>query len=309
MNIKKILCTLAVTTILSAPMLSTSLWAASPKPYVTVNSDITLGDVFEDVTTNADHVLAPAPALGKSMTLTTYDLNRISKAFNLGWHSTGSAHKTVIKRSSTVLDHNQAVILLKQALAEKMNDDNFEMEFSTKDLSFVLSGNITEELSVQSLKLNPVHNSFSANIGIAGKTKRVSGHVFRLIDVPVLAQRIGKGDIISKRDIEYITLREGDLTTNILTNAESLIGQTPRRGISASRPIKASDVHAPLIVKKGDLVIMTLKKGALNLTTKGQALDNGAKGDMVRILNTSSRQTVEAQVTGPQKVTVSNDIL
>ena len=61
--------------------------------------------------------------------------------------------------------------------------------------------------------------------------------------------------------------------------------------------------------KKGDLVIMVLKKGALNLTTKGKALDNGAKGDMVRILNTNSRQTIEAQVTGPQKVTISNDIL
>jgi len=309
MNIKTTLCALAVTTLLSAPILSTSVWAASPRSYITVSSDITLGDVFEDVTVNADHVLAPAPALGKSMTLSTYDLNRISKAFNLGWHSTGNAYKTVIKRSSTVFEHNQAVILLKQALAEKMNSDSFEMELATRDLGFVLSGNVTEELSVKSLKLNPVHNTFSANIGIAGKTKRVSGHVFHLIDVPVLSQRLNKGDIISKRDIEYITLREDDLTTNILTNAQNLIGQTPRRGISASRPIKASDVHAPLIVKKGDLVIMILKKGSLSLTTKGKALDNGAKGDMVRILNTNSRQTIEAQVTGPQKVTVSNNIL
>ncbi len=95
------------------------------------------------------------------------------------------------------------------------------------------------------------------------------------------------------------------MTANILTNIDDLIGQTPRRGISALKPIKTSDVHAPIVVKKGDLVVMTLKKGPLNLTTKGKALDSGAKGDIVRILNTSSHQTIEAEITGPQKVNVA----
>ena len=71
----------------------------------------------------------------------------------------------------------------------------------------------------------------------------------------------------------------------------------------------AGDVAAPQVVKKGDTVTVTLKTNALNLTMQGRALQNGAEGDTVRIINTASNRTVDAIVTGPQTVTVTTPVL
>ena len=56
------------------------------------------------------------------------------------------------------------------------------------------------------------------------------------------------GDIISKHDISFITMRENDLTSDVLTNLDSVIGYTPRRAAIAGKPLKTHDLVAPLLV-------------------------------------------------------------
>ena len=41
------------------------------------------------------------------------------------------------------------------------------------------------------------------------------------------------------------------------------------------------------------------------LTTSGRALDSGAKGDTIRVLNTKSNSIIEARVEGGNLVTVT----
>ena len=43
----------------------------------------------------------------------------------------------------------------------------------------------------------------------------------------------------------------------------------------------------------------------MQLTAKGKSLENGGKGDVVRIQNTDSGKTIEAVVIGPERVAVS----
>ena len=42
----------------------------------------------------------------------------------------------------------------------------------------------------------------------------------------------------------------------------------------------------------------------IQLTAKGRALDNGSKGETIRIVNKSSNKIVEGTVTAPQTVSV-----
>jgi flagella basal body P-ring formation protein FlgA len=58
------------------------------------------------------------------------------------------------------------------------------------------------------------------------------------------------------------------------------------------------------MVKKGEMVTLTLRNSKLALTLQGKALQGGAEGDVVRVLNTASNQVVEGIVTGPQTVSV-----
>ena len=43
----------------------------------------------------------------------------------------------------------------------------------------------------------------------------------------------------------------------------------------------------------------------MQLTAKGKSLENGGKGDVVRVQNVDSGQTIEAQVIGPERVGVA----
>ena len=80
-------------------------------------------------------------------------------------------------------------------------------------------------------------------------------------------------------------------------------GLTPRRMIAAGKPVKANDVQAPRIVARGEAVTLIYKAGALNLTARGKALEFGAKGDVIRVVNTQSNRSIDAIVTGDQEVT------
>ena len=91
-----------------------------------------------------------------------------------------------------------------------------------------------------------------------------------------------------------------------MLNRAAMIGMTPRRFILAGRPLRSGDMVAPKIVSRGDLVTVLLNQGPLSLTAKGKALENGAKGDVIRVVNVSSNVTIEALVTGVNEVRVDS---
>jgi flagella basal body P-ring formation protein FlgA len=70
------------------------------------------------------------------------------------------------------------------------------------------------------------------------------------------------------------------------------------------RPVAVADIEAPALVKKGDLVTVVLKSGMLNLTVQGRAMQGGAEGDSVHVINTASNRLMEGVVTGQQTVAV-----
>ena len=67
--------------------------------------------------------------------------------------------------------------------------------------------------------------------------------------------------------------------------------------------LKASETVGRAL-KKGDIVTVTLQSGPIHLTTQARALENGASGALVKVMNMSSRQVLDAVVTGMQAVSV-----
>jgi flagella basal body P-ring formation protein FlgA len=51
-------------------------------------------------------------------------------------------------------------------------------------------------------------------------------------------------------------------------------------------------------------VTLVLKSGGMTLSALGRAVDEGARGETVRVINVQTKRTVEAQVVGPDTVLV-----
>lgn len=76
------------------------------------------------------------------------------------------------------------------------------------------------------------------------------------------------------------------------------------RSISAGRALVWRDLSRRPLVRKGDLVEVSVTEGALLVTMKGLALENGAQGDIVTIRNPQSRKDFVAVVTHENRVQV-----
>jgi len=304
LKVKKLLLAM----LMASCMAHQALAEAVPKAESVITHDrITLGDVFDGVTENTDYYLAPAPATGKTVTLDVHDLTRISDAFNLGWTAGDPLQHVVIRRSSTEIDSFDIQAALQQQMTGDMKGQKFEMEMTDRSVGFHVPETADRTVNIEGLTYDAAKGTFKAVVSAAavpGVKKEVKGRFYQISRIPVLKDPMGFGDVISARDIDYIDMRAPEITASTVTDASRLIGQSPRRSIAALKPITASDVQMPVVVKKGDVVTMVFKTNAISLTTQGRALDSGAEGDAIRVMNTSSKHIVDAVVTGAQTVSI-----
>jgi len=76
------------------------------------------------------------------------------------------------------------------------------------------------------------------------------------------------------------------------------------RSVPAGRFLTWHDLARRPLVRKGDLVEVTVSEGRLSLTMKALAMENGAQGDVVTVRNTESRKDFVAIVTHENQVRV-----
>jgi flagella basal body P-ring formation protein FlgA len=75
-----------------------------------------------------------------------------------------------------------------------------------------------------------------------------------------------------------------------------LIGMETRVALYAGRPIRPGDIGPPAIIDRNQIVVLVYAAGGLMIATEARALARGGIGDRVRVLNMSSRLTVEGTV-------------
>lgn len=79
------------------------------------------------------------------------------------------------------------------------------------------------------------------------------------------------------------------------------VGQEIKRAVYAGKTLSPNDVGPPTAVERNAIVMLEFIRGPLMITTEGRALDSGAVGDRVRIMNLSSKIILTGTVTGHNK--------
>lgn len=75
-----------------------------------------------------------------------------------------------------------------------------------------------------------------------------------------------------------------------------LVGMETRTALYAGRPIREGDIGPPAIVDRNQIVTLLYRQGGLTITAEARSLGRGAIGDTLRVLNMSSRMTVEGRI-------------
>lgn len=290
--------------------------AALASPSITLRSASTvkdevirLGDIFDGLTQNQDYVLGLAPKPGQDMTLNARTLMRIAIALDLPWRPRDSADQTVIRRSATLIGADDIRDTVEQALRNQGVDGSFSLTFSSPVEDIALPNDSEGTIELVSLRIEPDKDRFTAELAAPSAKNPVrnlslSGQIERTVELPILNRDLRNGDIITQADIAFLEVNARDIGKDCLLRAEDLVGMTPRRMVLSGKPIRTVDIQSPKMVSRNGKVLITFQKGPMVLTAEGRALQDGAKGESVRVVNVASSRTIQGVVSGPGEILV-----
>ncbi len=85
---------------------------------------------------------------------------------------------------------------------------------------------------------------------------------------------------------------------------QDVVGKLLKRRISANQPLTAVLLEEADLVRKGDTVIVSAQAGGIAVRTQGEAMNDGAAGEQIRVRNRGSNRIVKAEITGRGQVKV-----
>lgn len=129
--------------------------------------------------------------------------------------------------------------------------------------------------------------------------------MWRLIGAVLLAQPAFGDSVVATRTIraqavigpDDVTVVDADVPGALSDPAQAL-GQEARVAIYAGKPVRLSDLGAPALIERNQVVTLIYLAGGLAITTEGRALARGSEGEVIRAINLASRATVSGRV-GP----------
>src|SRR4029079_2766227 len=90
----------------------------------------------------------------------------------------------------------------------------------------------------------------------------------------------------------------------VADSVEKLIGMEARQAIQTGDIVFTDQVHAPIVVKRGDVITITSQSGGIRVRTSGKAMHDASRGELVQVEALGSREKYDARVTGPREAAV-----
>ncbi|KAA0909645.1 flagellar basal body P-ring formation protein FlgA [Aquicoccus porphyridii] len=115
-----------------------------------------------------------------------------------------------------------------------------------------------------------------------------------LLATPVPADIVVPAHTIRPQSV----IAPGDLTLRALPDVEGfdsvddVIGLEARVALYPGRAIRPRDVGPPAMVERNQLVLLVFSRGGLEIRAEGRALDRAGRGEMIKVMNTASRNIV-----------------
>ncbi len=268
-----------------------------------------LGDLFDGLGEIGATQVARAPAPGTRVTVGARWLSTVARAYGVPWQPASRLDGSVIERASTVIETQRIEAATMDALRQRGVDGKVSLVLDNPATRIHLPIDSEPSLLVAGLNHNPDTGRFTAHLvapaeGTPLVRITVSGRATEMIEIPVLLRRMLPGEVIREDDITLQEVRADRISRNVVLDPVYLLGMCPRRPVRAEKPVLGNELRQPLLVAKNSLVTIRLQTQRMVLTTRGRALESGANGDVVRVVNTKSNQIISASVTGSGTVMV-----
>ncbi|MBS0909893.1 flagellar basal body P-ring formation chaperone FlgA [Tatumella sp. JGM118] len=91
---------------------------------------------------------------------------------------------------------------------------------------------------------------------------------------------------------------------DILTRPEDMMQMALKRPLAAGQPVTLNLLKAPLLIRREQPITLLIRQPDLELSAPGIALQNGVRGALIKVKNSSSGRVIVGKVINEQQVSV-----
>ena len=204
-----------------------------------------------------------------------------------------------------------------QSLAEITNTVKqfIQSENSLDEDSEVAIGRLDPRLRLKSCD-EPLHSFFpqasrntKTTVGVRCPgsnpwTIYVSATISRVDKVLVARLHLRRGSQIKASDFDFKEYDLNRLKYGYFTDLKQILGKTLKRHLNQGAVLTPSAIAISKVIKRGESVSILAETAGITIRAKGQALEAGGIGDIIRVKNLNSKKEIEARITGPGQVKV-----
>jgi flagella basal body P-ring formation protein FlgA len=107
----------------------------------------------------------------------------------------------------------------------------------------------------------------------------------------VAARNLAPGSVLRDGDLQF------DATDAALSEqVAAMVGMETRRLLIEGALVRETDLRTATLVRRNGFVRMLYAEGPLNIEAEGRALSGGGKGDLIKVMNLTSKIVVSAEV-------------
>src|SRR5690606_1287664 len=120
-------------------------------------------------------------------------------------------------------------------------------------------------------------------------------HCETSVRVPVTAQRVTRGMVLRDRHLEMGWQPVGRTDHDFIRTKEQLVGKIMKRSLQIGEGITRAQIKVPQIVRRGQLLELTVKRNGLQVTSEVKAMENAGYGDTIDVMHMGNHKRMRAR--------------
>jgi len=281
---------------------------------ITVESELVrIGDMIDNAGSAAQIAIYRAPDLGTTGSLPTAQVIAALRAHKVIGVDTRDIKAVSVTRLARTIEGKEIESRVAQALEHRKGlgeAANLSLTFD-RDLQDVrLEAWNTGAMQPVSSRYEPRNGRFEVTFEIGNEINgtparlRFTGFVIETVEAAVLTRNVDRGEVLKSSDVITERRPKAEAGGDAAARGQA-VGMQMRRQLRAGQAVRAADLGKPDLVQRDDNVTLIYETTGLYLTMRGKAIDGGAEGDTVSVLNLQSKRTVSGVVIGRGQVAIS----
>lgn len=124
------------------------------------------------------------------------------------------------------------------------------------------------------------------------------------IEVVVAVRPMTPGQRVVAADIGLARKNTAQLHYGYYRNGDAVVGQAVRQTLGPGDVLRPGSLAEPTLVRRGQELILVADTGNVQVSMSAVSLENGAKGERIRVRNRNSSRIVEGVVLDSHRVSV-----